>query len=199
MSATKFVNYLKAGFARVLALEYSTTLPVVADGERAVAQGDAGGRLMVSGKLHREITVVPVVSTAQYATGDHVGGKITFANALRLPALSGKLMSITVNCKTVQTNTLMLALFKADPSGTTFTDNAAAAIDAADFAKLIGIFTLGAANSKMGTHTTFLLDNINKAIQAAGSTLYAALINTTGTPTLGSVSDISVSIGIEQD
>lgn len=201
-SATKILSYLKAGWNNYIVGEYSAILPVMADGERAVAQIDAGGRLLVGGRVHRAIAsdAIVVSTSPAYSLGDHMGGKLTFANAVRAPALSGKLMSITLNCKSVQTNTLMLALFKSNPSGTTITDNGAAAIAAADFDKLIGIYTLGAANSKMGTHTTFALDNINKAFDLASTTLYGALINTTGTPTLGSVSDLGpVQLGIEQD
>jgi hypothetical protein len=199
-SATKFINNLKRGWFNVLVGEYSSVLPAMNDGERAVAQMDGGGRLLVGGKLHREIVVAPVGSVSPaYSIGDHMGGKLTFANALRQPTLSGRLTSIAVNCKTVQTNTLLLALFKADPAATTFTDNAAAAIAAGDFDKLIEIFTLGAPTSKMGTHTSFTLDNINRSIQAAGTSLYGALINAVGTPTLGSTGDLSVALGLEQD
>lgn len=199
-SATKFPNANKAGFNKFWVAEYSVALPVLADGERAIAQADLEGRLLTQGKRHRTIVVVPAVSVSPaYSLNDHIGAKMVIANALRPGSLSGRLMSLTVNCKTVQTNTLAMAIFKSDPTGTTITDNAAANIAAADFDKLVGIYTLGAGSSKMGTHTTFNLDNINKAIQAAQTTLWAALINTVGTPTLGSVSDISAEFGIEQD
>lgn len=199
MSATKIVSYLKYGWDKFIVGEYSAALPVMADGERAMAQVDAGGRLRVEGKLHRAVSVVPVVDTAQYAANDQMGGKLTFANALRLPSLSGRLMSIDVQCKSVQTNTLKLALFNADPAASTFTNNAQPSIHASDAAKLIGVFTLGAAATLTGsTHTSFQLDNINKAIQAAGTTLYGALISSAGTPTLA-VGDLTVTIGVDQD
>lgn len=125
--------------------------------------------------------------------------RLTFANALRADILSGKLTSIHVNCKSAAVlANLKLGLFKADPAASTFTDNEDPALHANDFDKLIGVFALGAVSGAMGTPVIAQLDNINKAIQAAGTSLYGVLV-TSGTPTLGSTSDIKVAIGIEQD
>jgi len=120
-SATKFATYLKGGWHKFWSGEYSTTLPVLADGERAIAQVDAGGRLKVDGRKHKLITVAPVTNAAAYGAGDGIGGLLTIANAVRLPALSGVLKSISANFKSDNiTATVRIALFKANPSASTF-------------------------------------------------------------------------------
>jgi len=196
-SATKFLTYLKTGFNRFIALEFSATLPVMNDGERAAAQCDAGGRLLVGGKLHQVVSVAPVVVAGAYTANWVMGGKMTFANALRAPTLSGALRSILVNSKSgAALGTVSFYLFKADPAASTVADGAAISVAAADFDKLIGIYDLGAVKG-VGAKLA-LLDNIGKAIQAASTSLYGVM-TVSGTPSPGSTSDIKVSLGIEQD
>lgn len=199
-SATKFATYLKGGWHKFWSGEYSTTLPVLADGERAIAQVDSGGRLLVGGKLHRQVTVAQVTSAAAYGAGDGIGGKITVANAVRLPALSGLLKSIQANFKSDNiTATVKVAIFKADPAASTFADNEAPSLHANDLMKLIGEYTLGAQMTDLGANSIFLVDNINKPFQLAGTSLYAVAWFATGTPTLGTTSDCEITFGIEQD
>ena len=199
-SATKFATYLKGGWNKFFVGEYSTTLPVLADAERAVAQMDAGGRLLVGGKLHRQVTVAQVTTAGAYGAGDGIGGKITIANAVRLPALSGLLKSIEANFKSDNiTATVKVAIFKADPAASTFADNDPPSLHANDLMKLIGEYTLGAQMTDLGANSIFLVDNINKVIQLAGTSLYAVAWFATGTPTLGTIGDCEITFGIEQD
>ena len=199
-SATKFATYLKGGWHKFWSGEYSTTLPVLADGERAIAQVDAGGRLKVDGRKHKLITVAPVTNAAAYGAGDGIGGLLTIANAVRLPALSGVLKSISANFKSDNiTATVRIALFKANPSASTFANNEAPSLHADDLMKHIGSYTLGAQYTNLGAHSSFLLDNINKVIELAGTSLYAVAYFATGTPTLGTTSDCEITFGIEQD
>ena len=200
MSATKFLNSMAAGWHRYIAGEYSPTLPVLADGNRGMLQMDAGGRIRTEGKLHRVVTVPLVTTAGAYGAGDCIGGKITVANAVRLPSLSGLLKSINLTLKSDNiTATLKVALFKADPSASTLTDNEAPSVHANDLMKHIGSYSLGAQYTDLGSHSSFQLDGINKPFQLAGSSLYAALYLATGTPTLGTTSDGEIAFGIEQD
>lgn len=197
-SATKFISALKLGWSRFIVGEYSTTLPVLADSQRGVLQMDAGARVLVAGKQNRVITVAPTVTAGAYTANWVLGGKMTFANALRLPSLSGTLKSLQVNSKSgASLGTVTFWMFNADPASSTVANGGALAIHANDFDKLIGAYDLGALKAG-GTPKIALLDNIGKAIQAAGTSLYGVM-TVSGTPSPGSTADISASIGIEQD
>lgn len=202
MVATKFANYLKAGFEKSFVGEYNAVGPTLGEGERAVARMTAAGDLMVAGYLatpHQVVKVVPTVTAGAYGANQVIGGKLTFAAMLRAGVLTGKLQSIHVTCKSAAVlATLKVAIFDADPSASTFTDNEDPALHANDASKLVGIYTLGALSAAMGTPVIAQLDNINKAIKAGTTSLYAVLV-TSGTPTLGSTSDISVALGVAQD
>lgn len=202
MSATKFASYLTGGWHKFLVGEYSATPPVLADGERGLLQMNAAGDAKVAGYLatpHQVVKVVPTVTAGAYGANQVIGGKLTFASMLRAGVLTGKLQSIHVACKSAAVlATLKLGVFDADPSASTFTDNEDPALHANDFAKLIGVYTLGAVSAAMGTPIVAQLDNINKAIKASTTSLFGVLV-TSGTPTLGSTSDISVALGVAQD
>lgn len=151
----------------------------------------------VGGKTAK-VTVTPTVTASSaYASGNVVGGKLTFSSAL-LTAGSGVLESIWVSITTAITATFVLAIFDTNPTNSTWTDKSAAAINASDIPFLVGIYTLATAQSNLGTHTIYNLDGIGKAINAGATTLYGVLV-TTGTPTFGSTSAVKISIGILQD
>jgi hypothetical protein len=150
----------------------------------------------VGGKTAK-VSVSPTVTASAYATGNVVGGKITFSNAL-LTAGSGVLESIWLKIKTVQTATFQLSLFDSNPTNSTWTDKAAPAINVADLPFLIGTYALSTPLSVLGTETIYTLDAIGHAINAGATTLYG-ILTVTGTPTFGSTSDISVALGILQD
>lgn len=185
------------GWLKYFVGEYLSTPPVLATGERNMVQMDAAGRLMMAGKLHKLISVAPTVTAGAYTANWVLGGKMTFANALRAPSLSGVLKSIHVNTKSgAALGTVSFYLFKADPSASTVADGAAISVHANDFDKLIGIYALGAV-AGVGAKIA-LLDNIGKAIEAASTSLYGVM-TVSGTPTPGSTADIKASLGIEQD
>jgi hypothetical protein len=137
-------------------------------------------------------------STVAYTAGYVLGGLLTFANAVD-NSLSGILQSMTVVLKDVQTTGLKLTLFSANPTLSTFTDHAAPVINAADVAKVLGTFTLGAADSTLGTYTSYMLNAIGKSLTLPGTTLYGVL-TVVNTPTLATTADIAlVQVGVAQD
>jgi hypothetical protein len=174
---------------------FQTTQPVsLATLPALVASSAAIGQ--VGGKTAK-VSVSPTVTAAAYATGNVVGGKITFSAAL-LAAGSGVLESIWLKIKTVQTATFQLSLFDSNPTNSTWTDKAAPAINVADLPFLIGTYALGPASSVLGTETIYNLNAIAQAINAGATTLYG-ILTVTGTPTFGSTSDVTISLGILQD
>lgn len=164
------------------------TLPALAAGTNAIGQ--------VGGKTAK-VAVSPTVTASAYTTGNIVGGKITFSNAL-LTAGSGILESISVKSKTTQTASFALAIFDSNPSNSTWTDKTAPAINAADLPFLVGIYSLSVSPISLGTGSVYNLNGIGQALNAGATTLYGILI-VTGTPTFGSTSDITVTLGLLQD
>jgi hypothetical protein len=103
-----------------------------------------------------------------------------------------------VNAKSVQTTGYKFYLFNKNPGATTVTDRANTAINAADIPSYIGVYTLGAADTSLGTATINILDNIGKAFVASTPNLYA-ILTTSATPTYTSTSDLFVTLTVLQD
>lgn len=141
--------------------------------------------------------VTPTVALTAYSAGNVVGGLLRFQNVFG-PSFSGTLTDLLVKCKSVQTTGYTLFLFNQNPSHTTWTDKAAPAINAADIPYLLGAWTLGAANSGLGTETTNQLDNINAAISSVNQDLYG-ILTCVATPTYLSASDVTVSVRVRQN
>lgn len=143
------------------------------------------------------VSVSPTNSASAYSAGNVVGGKLQFQNVFG-PAFSGRLCDILVQCKSVQTTVYKLYLFSQNPSNTTWTDKAAPAINAADIPFLLGVFTLGASDSGLGTETTNQLDNINAVVRSVDQNLYG-ILTCVATPTYGSTSDLTISLRVRKD
>ncbi|MCW1839431.1 hypothetical protein [Prosthecomicrobium hirschii] len=161
---------------------------------RFVDQGDttfaerveAGGRVIRSNPAS-----LPATSTSAYASGDVLGAKMQLAGAIRVPAGSGFLQDLTVAMKTnALTAALDAVLFRADPSGSTFTDNAALSVVAADLDKVIGVINLTKITS-LGGGTLYEANQLARSIKlASGQDIWMVLV-WRGAPTLGSVADIA--------
>lgn len=157
-----------------------------------------GGPLAVATSTAVVSATPTVTASSAYAAGNVVGGKLTFASAVGA-AGGGVIQSARIACKTVQAGALKLYIFSQDPSNSTWTDKSAAAINAADIPFLIDILTFSIADSGLGTHTIYPLDGIGKSfVCTSGSSLFGVLV-TSGTPTFGSTSDITVSLNILKD
>lgn len=162
-------------------------------------QGITGGTQVPVSVIGRcaNITVTPTISTSAYTANYNLGGLQTLSGAFD-SAGSGILQSIRVTCKSVQTTGLRIYLFSSNPSNSTWTDRAAAAINSADVGKVIGPFNLSNPDSGLGTETTWCLDGIAAAISAGATTLYA-IAQVTGAPTFASTTDCTFSYTILKD
>jgi hypothetical protein len=144
----------------------------------------------------RTLTATPTVSTTAYGTGDNVGGKVTLADVCRGTTGSGIIQSVVITSKSLQTATFDVVFFNADPSGSTFTDNVAQAVVDADLSKVVGV-------AHCSDVTALAAESIHQAsglglpfaLSGGATTLYAAIV-VRGTPTLGSTSDIWLSVGV---
>lgn len=162
-------------------------------------QTKAGGLpVTLSSDVTASVTVTPTVTASSaYTAGNEVGGLLAFANAVGT-ALGGIVQSITVTSKSVQTTAFKLYLFSANPTNSTWTDKAAPAINAADLPSLLGVYTIGAADSGLGTMTVWNLDGVSKSFRSSTTSLYGVLV-AIGTPTFASTSDVSVTVSALKD
>ena len=158
-----------------------------------VLQGDtvalgAGGNVIV-------ISQSPTVSASPaYSTGDVIGTKLTFDAAVLAAGGSGLVQAVQINCKSAQTGAVDLVLFNADPSASTFTDNAALAVNAADFNKVIGVVHV-TDWTNLGTPSVAQAGNIALPFTLASTALYGVLV-ARSTPTLGSTSDLTIGLRV---
>lgn len=89
--------------------------------------------------LVRMVDVAPVVeATPDYAAGDLIGGKLTIADASFVLG-GGLIQSAILIDQAAQSADIDLIIFNDDPSGTTFTENAALDIADADMLKIAGV------------------------------------------------------------
>lgn len=140
------------------------------------------------------VSATPTVSTTAYAAGDVIGTKMTFAGMARANGLTGLVQTAMIQCKSAQTFACDLIVFHTDPTNTTFTDNAALAVNAADFDKVALRIPFVAGDwSALGTPSVAEVSAQGKLYKCASGTmtLFGVLV-ARGTPTLASTSDLKV-------
>lgn len=144
-------------------------------------------------------SVTPVVSTSPaYTAKDNIGGLMTFA-AVCSTSANVQINSVTITDKSDQPVAYDLQLFSANPSSTTFTDNAVTAINAADAAKQLPVISLNTTDhfsySTTGLSTLSSLDS-GGFVTTTGGALYGALVaRGTVLPTYVGTSDLVVRLG----
>lgn len=162
-------------------------------------RSDAGKFLQVATAATLIKTATPTVSTTPaYSAGDNIGGLISLTSAVRYAAGGGTITSVVISDKAKQSAAIDVVFFTANPGSTTFTDNGALAVNAADLVSIVGVisvtswsaFSANSVGSALGQSLPFVL--------ASGTTLYAALV-ARGTPTYASTSDIQITVGILPD
>lgn len=156
------------------------------------------------GQHRTAIKSTPVVGTGvAYASGDVIGTKLTLASAVRVSGGTGRLMAVTVsNLASVASGAipLRLWLFDADPSGSTFTDNAALNIVDADLPKVIGVVTLPTGSFTATAGEVWSVGNLWQDFKlASGTSLFAVLESRGAVAANAGVSDWQVTVVLEQD
>jgi hypothetical protein len=137
-----------------------------------------------------------ITASSAYASGNALGGKLTFANLLTGGAT--RIISAQIVDKIGQKIACDLVLFNQDFTATA--DKSALAISAADALNAVGVVSFVAGDyASVGTPAVATKSNIN--LVAHGSTnldnnLYGQLV-TRGTPTYTSTSDITVKLEVE--
>ena len=154
--------------------------------------GNVGGKTV-------SVCVTPTVTASNsYGTNYVVGGLLTFANAFTSTG-TGILQGVEVDIKKVETSGFTFIPFISNPSNTTWTDAAAANINAADVFAVRGPVSLS-AYSGLGTMTAAYSNGLGEPMAPAATTLYGILLsNASLTNQFGSTTDVQVCIKILQD
>lgn len=144
------------------------------------------------------VSATPTVDTNIYASGDLIGTKMEFDVGQFRDAGGFILDSVTLVDQAKQSANVDLVLFNADPSGTTFTDNAAFDVADADMSKICAVVSLT-------THVTFNDNSLSIARDQgipiklgkslASQRLYGALV-ARATPTFAAATDVRVTLGV---
>ena len=155
------------------------------DGKTALVVRLSGAQVGVDGNI--------------YASGEGMGGKLTLSNAIRVAAGSGLLQSITIHDLSNQKGALDVIIFNADPSGTTFTNNAALDVADADLIKIIGYVSIYASDYiSFADNAVATKSGLAMPVDiAAGRDLYACVVSR-GTPTY-TANELGIVFGFLQD
>jgi hypothetical protein len=145
------------------------------------------------------LTAAPVCDTNAYAAGDLIGGKLTLTPAVRLPGFGGIITRITIADKAKQNAAIDVVFFVANPTGTTFTDQAAFAIADADLLNAFHVQILATDYASYSDNSEATVNNLGAAFRlSSGSALYAALVSR-GTPTYAAAGDLQLAVAIAAD
>lgn len=155
------------------------------------------------GSARTSLATTTVSTSPAYASGDLIGGLLTFGNILRDTQPTGYVLSACVYDKSAQAVDMELILLTEPFSAATvLTDNGAFAPADADLSKMLPPIALGSSsrfqflNNGIKCVTVPALPVVNSSTTKRN--LYGVLISR-GTPTFSSTSDISVEIGVSRD
>lgn len=151
-------------------------------------------------RIAKVITVTPTIEAAAYGDADRLGSIMTLANAFAAGKGTVELSSITVLDKAKQKAAIDVLFFSELPTVAS-ADNAALSITDAEMAKYIGRVAIPAAGYEdTGDNSDTTVRNIGLLMQAAaGSTSLYAILQSQGTPTYTSTSDLTLKFSLVQD
>ncbi|MBY0408380.1 MAG: hypothetical protein K2Q01_11880 [Rickettsiales bacterium] len=143
------------------------------------------------------LTLTPTVTAGAYTTGMVAGGKLSLSGAVRVSGGAGMIQSVSVSKKTALTAPYDVYFFHTDPTNSTFTDNAALALNVADLPFLIGV---ARCTDLVDNGTPKTLQAVNVALPfklSSGTTLFAVAV-IRGAETYASTSALVVNVSIIQ-
>ena len=149
--------------------------------------------------LGRDIAILegtPTVDTSAYASGDLIGDdKITLGDAVISRGYGGLIESVVITDLGKQSASIDVVFFTSDPSGTTFTDNAALDIADTDLVKIVGVAAVADWYAFNDNSVGQVLNLALPFVLRDDENLYAALVSR-GTPTYASTSDLTLRVGV---
>lgn len=161
-AADKSLIAYNDGTSSAFAHPILNTAGVIVDPATSTLQSTANTKLDSvignTGAAAVTVTVSPTVASTTHALNDVVGGKLTLSGAARFNGGSGLIQSVTVGVTDNVTVPYNVFFFDTDPTGSTFTDDAALSIVAADLPYCCGV-----------VHCTDVVDaGTRKLVQATG-------------------------------
>lgn len=149
--------------------------------------------------VSKVIEVTPTIDTSAYTTGDLIGTKLTLAGSGNESLGSGFIESVEITDLDKETVDIDVVIFDADPSGTTFTDNAAFDPADADLVNIVCVIPV-TSHFDFNDNGVSIVKNVGCPYKlAVGSTsLYAALVSRASV-TYTSAADLKLRVGIKQD
>jgi hypothetical protein len=162
-------------------------------------QSVRGDGAAIASQNFAEPTATPTITSGSaYATGNVVGGLLTFTAVSdpNAPATGGRVEEVTIYSKSSQTAEIDLVWCGANnPTNTTLTDKAAVNLAVADFNKCRVVAQLTNWQN-MGTPSHATSGQIaSPFLLSTGTTGYGFLV-TRGAPTFSSTSDLQVTLRI---
>lgn len=137
-----------------------------ASGDYSTINTDSLGKLWVrSSSKRRNSVITPTVTAAatNYTAGDCIGGKMAVPSAFT--STEGTLKRIVMADEGAEAQDVDVVVFNADPSASTFTDNAACAIADADLLKIVDVISI---------RNHYAFSDAGASVAATDTPIYAA-------------------------
>jgi hypothetical protein len=143
-------------------------------------------------------SVIPTNSTGAYADGDNIGGLLEFNNLTPYNGGPARIDSVVLSDLDEQGASIDVILFGANPTNTTFTDNAELDVHDTDILEIVGVVSLNTTSYVVfADNQVAFANDVGLGFKLNGtSVLYAALVSR-GTPTYdGSTTDLQLTISV---
>lgn len=136
----------------------------------------------------------PTVTAGAYSANDALGGVLEFANVTEQAGDGGVIVNVTIRNLVATAPQIDVVFFDSEPTGVA--DNGPYDLPDADLAMAIGWVKVATTDwTSFSDSALACVDNVGLAFKLDGTTLYAQMIDRTGT-TLSGTSDITVLVGI---
>lgn len=145
-----------------------------------------------------------ITNGTAYASGDLIGGKLTFTNAVLSSQRHAEIVGGVLYDSSKQSADVDLVIFSADPTATTFTNDSAFAVHADDLQKVVAVIKFRSTDYvPFSANSVGIVDNTSKKFRSTGTAspfdaVYGALVSR-GTPTYTSTTALTVGLTIIQN
>ena len=141
---------------------------------------------------------VTISASPDYAAADVVGGIITLSSVMSSTGRQAKLTSITLKDAGGQAPAISILLFRATPSGGTYTDNETLVWGSGDLANLVAVVTVLAADWYTRVSKSVVsVGGIDVIVGSATTDLYMLVIADAAW-NAAATTDLTVSLAFEQ-
>ena len=148
----------------------------------------------------RVITMAPTLSLGAYSAGDQVGGLLTLENALDSSSDTATVISVVVVDKAQQKAALDILFFNAQPTLLSSDNGALSISDSEMSGKFIGRVLIDASLYRdTQTSSDATVAPVGLMVQGYRSETLYAVVQSQGTPTYTSTSDLTFRVAIAQD